>query len=83
MNLEEVLNYLTAHGNPSLMRLKDGQWFCRLDLFVPGTGFSAEVKGDWHSQTALESAQSCKDRLDALLQSMAEARPTIGNRGAA
>lgn len=68
-SLESVLKKLALFGDPRLGKFSRGKpgWHCHVEIFATGKGISFDVASDFDSQTPLEAAQMCLDRLDECL----------------
>lgn len=78
--MEDLLDYLARFGNPHLWRMRDGDWVCRMEMFVTGPGLSFEVKC-LDGKTPMDALQRCKERMDAALTQLAPACPTLKEPG--
>jgi hypothetical protein len=59
-----------------LWRMKDGEWACRLEVFVIGEGISFEVK-HVRGATPKDALQGCKANLDAAFAQFATSTKTL------
>lgn len=85
-SLESVLAELARYGEVMLTcgtpaksdALRKPVWWCKVDLFVTGTGMTAAVRSDMNvHETPLAAAAECASRLVELSRTAAQALPTL------
>lgn len=76
MPLEAILEYLSRFGRPHLWRMTDGDWACRVEMFVTGQGVSFEVK-HLSGKSPMEALEGCKRNMEAALADLAAAHPRL------
>lgn len=78
--MEEILEYLTRHGAPSLWLMRNGEWACTLDVYVTPAGTSFKIKF-LTGKTPLAALIGCKknldDALDAITRGLNTTKPTL------
>lgn len=76
--MEQLLEYLCRYGNPTLWRMRDGEWACMLSVFVTGPGCNFEVK-HMNGKTPEDALLGCKNNLDAALVLLKANMPTLAS----
>ncbi|EKD89532.1 MAG: hypothetical protein ACD_33C00046G0013 [uncultured bacterium] len=66
--LEELLNELSKYGEVSIRYFKDKTWYCCIDMFVIGEGISFKIASDFKQPTAMNAAETCRERLISALK---------------
>ncbi len=63
--LEETLNRLSALGQMSMYKHKDGTWSANLELPAPD-GVTAKIASDFRHKTLLAALQQVEERLNGM-----------------
>lgn len=72
-NLDTLLLFLARFGEPTIFNHSKG-WYCKLEVFVTGTGTKLEISSDFKMPAPFPAALQCAQRLrDAFARMEAQA----------
>lgn len=78
MDILAKLLALSRHGRPSLSQMKDGTWYCRVEMAVTVVGADFTVSSDFKQTTPDAAAAQCLERVEGMLYAHAKPGTSIG-----